>query len=528
MPPAEIGGSHQQTGYGVLALDNRSISLTSNEISANTAAAIVHDMAGWDGHPQRMDLAGEAGLALATNDLSANLGPHVVIQNRHSDCVISSDDPDGFEPPSETLLSTASANSRSRCGDGRISGAEQCDPEAPSTRALCAQDCTLRSADRVDSGDGFTCLLGDRRKVYCFGQNIRPILVPGQTDDTDRYQLVSPQRVDGMQQRGFSLAAGARHVCIVTVTGKVSCWGESSKGQTGSCGQGQGFRGASWVLSAPGEPLGTIAGVTAGLDHSCAWTGDGRAYCWGDNRFGQLGFSPEANEHSDCALEVATRHRFSRIAAGDQFTCGVAASKVHCWGLNAAWELGGGSDEDCNNNVRGFACSAQIGAAVEFIASARSTPISTVSVSAGAGACAVHAGTNLVCWGAANRAQIPATVESNIISNPSGRQAAVSVIRGAITGLALGSNHGCAATDHGLQCWGEPAQVGVRGDDEPRTTPASVSFEEGIIGAVDWVSAGVHHTCVKQAGRVVCWGAWFRPNGEPDRQTVATDIGPAP
>ncbi len=32
-----------------------------------------------------------------------------------------------------------------------------------------------------------------------------------------------------------------------------------------------------------------IAGVTIGPRHRCAWTEDGRAYCWGDNTSGQLG-----------------------------------------------------------------------------------------------------------------------------------------------------------------------------------------------------------------------------------------------
>jgi len=41
----------------------------------------------------------------------------------------------------------------------------------------------------------------------------------------------------------------------------------------------------------PGPLAGnlTLAQLSAGASHGCGVTPEGRAYCWGDNRFGQLG-----------------------------------------------------------------------------------------------------------------------------------------------------------------------------------------------------------------------------------------------
>src|SRR5688572_1748141 len=74
--------------------------------------------------------------------------------------------------------------------------------------------------------------------------------------------------------------------------------------------------------------------VTAGLNHTCALTEDGVAYCWGSNLGGQLG---AGNTQTPVAqfTRVATSLRFTSLSAGFRFTCGLADhGAAYCWGEN--------------------------------------------------------------------------------------------------------------------------------------------------------------------------------------------------
>jgi alpha-tubulin suppressor-like RCC1 family protein len=76
-----------------------------------------------------------------------------------------------------------------------------------------------------------------------------------------------------------------------------------------------------------------------GSFHACALTGDGQAYCWGNNQFGQLGDSSVVSKSFPTAV-VGGLH-FTSIAAGVAHTCGTTSDgSVACWGSNLAGELG--------------------------------------------------------------------------------------------------------------------------------------------------------------------------------------------
>jgi alpha-tubulin suppressor-like RCC1 family protein len=79
--------------------------------------------------------------------------------------------------------------------------------------------------------------------------------------------------------------------------------------------------------------------MSVGAAHACALTGDGKAYCWGDNSSGQLGDSTTTRR--DAPTEVATALRFASISAGPQHTCAVTTDHfIACWGRNTVGELG--------------------------------------------------------------------------------------------------------------------------------------------------------------------------------------------
>jgi alpha-tubulin suppressor-like RCC1 family protein len=96
--------------------------------------------------------------------------------------------------------------------------------------------------------------------------------------------------------------------------------------------------------------------VASGYDHSCSVLSTGEAYCWGRGSEGQIGTAkldtlcydqedPELRKKA-CTLapkRAETAVRFSRIAAGGLFTCGVSTTqRAYCWGLDTLGQLGGG------------------------------------------------------------------------------------------------------------------------------------------------------------------------------------------
>jgi alpha-tubulin suppressor-like RCC1 family protein len=82
--------------------------------------------------------------------------------------------------------------------------------------------------------------------------------------------------------------------------------------------------------------------ITAGANHSCGLTAQGRAYCWGDNASGQLGDNSTTRRLVPTAVEG--NHTFRSISAGYSHTVGVATSgRALAWGANGAGQLGDGT-----------------------------------------------------------------------------------------------------------------------------------------------------------------------------------------
>lgn len=227
-----------------------------------------------------------------------------------------------------------------------------------------------------------------------------------------------------------SIAVGWRHACGIAQSGTTWCWGDHALG--GRLGTGSVAGPATCnaedaeidLLYGPTFPCATspvtVAGGTrfralsAGATHTCGLSAaDGTAYCWGDNRFGQLGDGTTTDRPAP--VPVLGGRRFVAItAAGDirqverwnAHTCAIGTdSLAYCWGDNRFGQLGLGSTagpEQC----------------VPFILAACSTQpravaggLTFVALSAGAGGpgpglldgvgftCGVRPAGALYCWG---------------------------------------------------------------------------------------------------------------------------------
>jgi len=120
------------------------------------------------------------------------------------------------------------------------------------------------------------------------------------------------------------LAVGSNFVLARADDGAVYAWGSSAFAELGDGVAGW----AHPPHRIKGLPDGVTA-VTAGNKHACALDGAGQAWCWGDNRWGQVAAGPEV-----VPRPVVVQTGIARIHADNSTTCAdLEAGNVVCWGL---------------------------------------------------------------------------------------------------------------------------------------------------------------------------------------------------
>lgn len=237
--------------------------------------------------------------------------------------------------------------------------------------------------------------------------------------------------------------------------------------------------------------------VSAGTFHSCGVTTTGRAYCWGDDSYGELGNGTTSGSSPTCStvscnptpIIVSGGLDFFAVSNGQQHTCGLTtAGQAYCWGSNFEGALGNG-------------------------AAPSTTPISSTPVAVSGGitfsqldagtisedTCGVTPTEELYCWGEGTDGEL-----GNGTKQSSGTPSRVSVGLNFVA-VSAGGYHTCGITNAGLAyCWGRNAsgQLGT-GDTTERTAPV------GVLRGLTFskVSAGGSHTCgLTPTGVAYCWG----------------------
>ncbi len=219
------------------------------------------------------------------------------------------------------------ANESGELGDGTTT-----DRSAPADVQGLASDVAMVTAGGDYSG-GQTCALKTNGSVVCWGNNRS-----GQLGDETTISRSTPTAVTALTSGVQEISAGNEHVCALTVSGEVQCWGHNLYGQLGN--------GSTDDQSTPVPASGLGSGVRAvssGGRHSCAITSAVGVLCWGDNEYGQLGDG--TTETRLTAVPVAGLTSDVRIVhAGEESTCVLTGAGVEqCWGDNESGELGNGT-----------------------------------------------------------------------------------------------------------------------------------------------------------------------------------------
>jgi len=194
----------------------------------------------------------------------------------------------------------------------------------------------LTGVKALAAGWGHVCALTEGGAVKCWGYNANGELGDGRTTDS-----ATPVDVTGLGSDVEAIDAGDDHTCAVIRGGGLRCWGINTYGQLGD-----------WTKVARSVPVdspwfgGGVADVQAGWGHTCVRTTAGWAKCWGNNEYGQLGFGKLTDIHLPAEDVVNLSGKILDVTADGGQTCAlIAGGGAYCWGNNRYGQLGDGTTQ---------------------------------------------------------------------------------------------------------------------------------------------------------------------------------------
>ncbi len=346
-------------------------------------------------------------------------------------------------------------------------------------------------------GEGDACVLLDGA-VKCWGRNIWGSLGDGTGQDRS---VAVP--VIGLPAGVVAISAGAAHTCALLPQGSVKCWGYNFYGQLGNGESGNAVQNIFSPVPIDVIGLSGAVAISAGSGHVCAVTSSNGLKCWGDNAFGQLGDGTTTLRDRPVDV-IGLSSGVTAVAAGGNFTCALTdAGAVKCWGSNAQGQLGATTSEQCGSPLYRPPCSA-----TPLDVTGLDSDVAAITAGGQQHICALTREGVMKCWGSNLAGELGTTASATCAgAEPcSNAPRTVNALEAGVVAIGLGSNHTCAITSSGgAKCWGDNT-AGQLGDGTliTRATPTDVL---GLTNGVVAIGAGQLATCaLKSSGAVKCWG----------------------
>jgi alpha-tubulin suppressor-like RCC1 family protein len=173
----------------------------------------------------------------------------------------------------------------------------------------------MSDALQVSAGDGLVCAVLKDGSTACFG-DVRDDVV---TDASLPQTMSVPGAVD--------LSAADGHYCVVTAEGKVVCAGCLYNG----AGGGPYFICGSHEIDLTAFDLRPAQQIRTSYTHRCVRLADGAVRCWGNNDYGEIGYTSWGA--ASPLHDIEGLANVTDIAVGVHFSCALTtAGEVYCWG----------------------------------------------------------------------------------------------------------------------------------------------------------------------------------------------------
>lgn len=338
----------------------------------------------------------------------------------------------------------------------------------------------------LTAGHHSTCAVDSSGKARCWGENKNQKLSPS----TDKY-IGDKEPVTTLEpiNTNFNISklsdGGYEHICALTTTQNVRCWGYNTYGALGAGTTYYVAISDAQDLLGPGEKA---IQVETSDNYSCALLVGGKVRCWGDNTYGKLGLGHKQNINyaSSSSTNVSIGETVIQISTGWGHVCALTSTgKVKCWGRNGTNELGQGTYDDVGDN--------ELPSTIPFISLGGKAKY----ISAGSGnTCAILENGNFRCWGKNQRGETGYPQEDmTYFGSPSSRPELN--LGFAAREIVSRNTYTCGLMSNGkMKCWG--GSKGFLKDQVPLPIPENITK----------ISASDEHTCaLLNNASIRCWGS---------------------
>ncbi|MEE2811940.1 MAG: hypothetical protein VX320_01855, partial [Candidatus Thermoplasmatota archaeon] len=342
----------------------------------------------------------------------------------------------------------------------------------------------------VQVGYDYSCMLtdADDDRMKCWGRDTNGQLGYGYATT---YRHISNVK-DVNMGNPVAIDTGTYSTCAINEEAELWCWGENNYGQLGYTGHGN--SGEPRLVEAL-EQQGVLQ-VSLGSSIGCALTGDWNVFCWGHNGGGQLGDGTTTNSAEPVKLVGLGDSHPTMVSTGNSVTCVLLENgSIGCVGSASYGEYGDGS------------FNSDQGSQMHWV----QLPMGRTAISIDAAnthVCAILDDRSLACWGNNGYGQLGTGNATNE------HQAIPRVVLNAshqVVGVSTYDQYTCAWTENGTAyCWGYNAyyQLGF-GNNTQSLTPIEIGQSTTNDDGKRIVSmdAGARQTCALYDDYAVsCWG----------------------